>query len=175
MLKLDADIVEKFVIATVGLMPFKAPVADDQRRVTVVFTYAPAGWLTEEDLAGTTAEHDIDVIHLEFEPGREFEGPVNMALSEDRNGSILTWPECHLWADLDQRLILLVPKGQDFGFAFDGAALIRVTDLETGPDRDRGIADARKLLMSGAWKVPNEVPRTVLEFQRRSARGKGSN
>jgi hypothetical protein len=175
MIKLNLDIVEKFVIAAGSLMPFKAPVPFDDRRVTVMFTYAPPGWVTEEDLSGLTAEQDIDLIHLEFEPDREFEGPVNIALCEDRNGTILTWPECHLWADRDQRLVLLVPKDQDFGFSFDGVALIRVTDLETGPDRDRGIADARKLLMSAAWRVPNDIPRNTREFRRRSARAQGVN
>jgi hypothetical protein len=171
--KLNIDIVEKFVTAAQILMPFKTPDPLDERRVTVVFTYAPTGWVKESDLSNTTKEHDIDVIHLEFEPDREFEGPANIALCEDRNGTILTWPACDLWADRDQRLILLVPKDQDFGFAFDCAALIRVTDLETGTDRDRGIADARRLLMSAAWRVPNDLPRETFKFRRETAGKKG--
>jgi hypothetical protein len=41
--KLNIDIVEKFVTAAQILMPFKTPDPLDERRVTVVFTYAPTG------------------------------------------------------------------------------------------------------------------------------------
>lgn len=173
--KLNIDIVEKFVVAAGALLRFKDPVPSDQRRVTVMFTYAPAGWVSEEGLAENTSEHDLDFVHLEFEPGREFVGPVNIALCEDRNGTILTWPQCNLWADHDKRLILLVSEDQDFGFAFDGVALVRVTDLATGEDRERGIAQARELLMSAAWRVPNEMPHTTREFRRHSAGGPRAN
>lgn len=168
MLRLNLDIVEKFVVAAGDLMCFKAQVPFDKRRITVMFTYAPPGWVSEEDLTANTSEHDLDLIHLEFEPGREFEGPVNIALCENRNGTILTWPQCNLCTELDGRIVLLVPKDQDFGFAFDGVALVRVTDLETGAKRGRGIMQARELLMSVAWRVPSGLPLTTREFQCRS-------
>lgn len=166
-MKLETLIVEKFVVATGNLLTFRAPDPSDDRRNTVMLTYAPSNWVDEGDLASTTAEHDVDVIHLEFQPEREFEGPVNIKLCEDRNGTILTWPRCQLWVDQNDRLVLVVPEGQDFGFAFDGAALIRVTDLDTGVDRERGVERAKALLMSAALRVPSDLPSERHEFKRR--------
>lgn len=169
MLRLETDVVERFVIATGDLMQYKARVPFDQRRVTVMFTYAPPGWIKEADLARTTADENVDVIHLEFAPGEEIDGPVNIALCEDRNGEILTWAKCDLWADEDDRLFLVVPKGQDFGFAFDGVALVRVTEGPTGAKLRKGVARARKLLRSAAWRVPVDIPRNTIELPRASA------
>ncbi len=89
-------------------------------------------------------------------------------MCEDRNGEILTSPNSDLWADRDRRIFLVVPKGQDFGFAFDGAALIRVTDLRKGPEIDRGIARARRMLMAAADKVPGGIPRMTRTVARPS-------
>lgn len=168
MQRLDTTKAERFVIATSALMQFKAPPPQDDRRTTVMFSFAIPGWVTETDLASSTAELDMDVIHLEFEPGAESAGPRNIALCEDRNGEILTWPACDLWADRHQRIFLVVPKGQDFGFAYDGAALVRVTDLRTGAEMVRGMARANRMLMSAAKKVPGGIPRMTRTVARRS-------
>lgn len=169
MQRLDTKKAEKFVIATSALMQFKAPPAVDDRRTTVMFSFGIPGWVTERDLASSTAELDMDVIHLEFEPGSEGAGPTNIVMSEDRNGEILAWPTCDLWADRDHRIFLVVPRGQDFGFAFDGAALIRVTDLQTGAEIRRGITRAKRMLMSAAGKVPAGMPRLTRTVARPSA------
>lgn len=168
MQRLDTKKAERFVIATSALMQFKAPPPQDDRRTTVMFSFAIPGWVTETDLASSTAELDMDVIHLEFEPGSESAGPRNIALCEDRNGEILTWPTCDLWADRHQRIFLVVPKGQDFGFAYDGAALVRVTDLQTGAEMVRGMARAKRMLMSAAKKVPGGIPRMTRTVARPS-------
>lgn len=144
--ELNSREVIKFVKAVGKLMQFKPSPRNDERRMTIMFSYGPQGWVNGPLLASATEEQDMDMIHLEFEPRRETEGPVNILLCEDRNGTILTWPKCGLWADRDPRSFLLVPEGQDFGFASDGAALVCVTDLDTGPQRALGIARARALL-----------------------------
>jgi hypothetical protein len=170
MQRLDTKTAEKFVIATSALMQFKAPAQLDDRRTTVMFSFGIPGRMTERDLASSTAELDLDVVHLEFEPGSEAAGPTNLALSEDRNGEILTWPRCDLWADEDRRIFLVVPSGKDFGFAYDGAALVRVTDLSTGAEMDRGIMRARRMLMSAARKVPGALNRMTRTVARPSGR-----
>lgn len=170
-MRLEIEIVEKFVMATGAIMTQCWPEPDAARRVTVTFTYAPTGWLDERDLAYTAAQHHVDVVHLEFDPDREFGGPANFALSEESDGAIHTWPRCRLWANADRRIVLIVPEGQDFGFGYDGAALVRVTDLETGRKIEEGAERARNLLMAAALRVPSDAPRVRQEFNRRP-RGK---
>ncbi|MBY0282510.1 MAG: hypothetical protein K2W81_00950 [Sphingomonas sp.] len=157
---LDTDAVEKFIVAFGGLMTLRKRQPSPKPRLTVMFSYGPPGFVDELLLARTTAELDVDVIHLEFEPGREAEGPVNIYLCEDRNGTILTWPKCELWTDRGS-FFLVVPHGKDFGFAFDGSALIRVTDIHTGPAFDENVEHARELLASAAARVPAGVPRVT--------------
>ncbi|TPG16732.1 hypothetical protein EAH87_13880 [Sphingomonas koreensis] len=160
--KLDIDIVEKFIVTFGGLITLRKRAPSPKPRLTVMFSYGPPGFVDEQLLARTTAELDVDVIHLEFVPGREAEGPVNIYLCEDRGGTISTWPTCDLWTDRGS-FVLVVPRGKDFGFAFDGSALIRVTDIETGPAFDENVRHARELLSSAAERVPAGVPRVTQE------------
>lgn len=157
---LDHEIVEKFIVAFGGLMTLKKRMPSPRPPLTVMFSYGPPGFVDERKLVRTTAELNVDVIHLEFEPGNEAAGPANIWLCEDRNGTILTWPRCDLWKD-QANLFLVVPKGQDFGFAFDGSAIIRVTDLTTGSVIDEGIRHARELLGSAADRLPIGLPRVT--------------
>ncbi|MGY4395367.1 hypothetical protein ACVWZA_000528 [Sphingomonas sp. UYAg733] len=158
--KLDNQVVEKFIVAFGSLMTLRKRPPSPRTRLTVMFSYGPPGFVDERDLARTVVERNLDVIHLEFEVGKEAEGPTNIYLCEDRNGMILTWPACDLWTDRGN-FFLVVPKGQDFGFAFDGSALIRVTDLQTGPPFDKNVAHARELLKSAAGRVPAGLPRVT--------------
>lgn len=171
---LDTAAVEKFIVAFGGLMTLRKRTPPPRARLTVMFSYGPPGLVDERALARTTAELDVDVIHLEFVPGREAEGPVNIYLCEDCNGTISTWPTCDLWTDRGS-FFLVVPRGKDFGFAFDGSALIRVTDIQTGPAFDENVRHARELLGSAAARVPSGVPRVTQEepapYLSRSRRG----
>lgn len=155
--ELNTDIVERFVGATTALLTIGERLRSDHMKTTVLFSHGTPGWVTERDLALINAEEDLDCVHLQFEPEREAEGPVNVMLCENRDGTILTWPLCDLWSD-GGGVLLVVPKNQDFGFAHDGAALVRVTGLTTGAATDRGVALAKDLVVMAAAMIWRDDP-----------------
>lgn len=159
---LDTNAVEKFIVAFSSLLVLRTPAPSPRPRLTVIFSYAPPGLVDEQNLVRTVVEQNMDVIHLEFEAGNEAAGPVNIYLCEDRNGTILTWPRCDLWTDRGS-FFLVVPAGQDFGFAFDGSALIRVTDVKSDSCVDDNIKHAGELLRATAARVPAGIPRLTQE------------
>ncbi|TPG40591.1 hypothetical protein EAH79_11905 [Sphingomonas koreensis] len=160
MTSLDVGTVEKFLVAFGSLITLRKRAPSPKTQLTVMFSYGAPGLVDEQDLARTVEEQNIDVIHVEFEAGKEADGPTNIYLCEDRNGTILTWPRCDFWTDRGS-FFLVVPKGQDFGFAFDGSALIRVTGLQTGPAFDENVKHASGLLTSAAGRVPAGITRVT--------------
>ncbi|MBL9067940.1 MAG: hypothetical protein JNN10_16790 [Sphingopyxis sp.] len=72
-------------------------------------------------------------------------GPANIAVYENYDGKVKTWPRCSVWVLSREGPALIVPKGADFGFAYHDAALCRVLDIPLDHRADR-IKMARKIL-----------------------------
>lgn len=64
-------------------------------------------------IAGTSAAEtaDADYIHLEFEPGAERDGPVNVAVGMVRFGIMHIRQSCRFWLGADGRMALVATAG----------------------------------------------------------------
>lgn len=75
-------------------------------------------------VAGTHAADtaDADFIHLEFEPGAERNGPVNVAIGMFRCGVGHIWESCRFWLGEDGRMMLVATgsKPTTMTFCTDG-------------------------------------------------------
>lgn len=91
-------------------------------------------------------EFDADVIHLEFEPGREAEGPLRITVGMHRDMVVHIKTDCSVWADPRGRPFLLARQGAKMGLAsFDPDGM----DYRPGrPKSDvaKGLARGAKLL-----------------------------
>ena len=89
---------------------------------------------------------DADVIHLEFEPGREAEGPRRIAVGMFRDGIAQMKSDCQVWADPRGRPFLLARQGQKMGLAsFDPDGMDYRPGRPKG-DVGKGLARGAKLL-----------------------------
>ena len=58
------------------------------------------------------SEFDADLIHLEFSPGAEADGPVNVMVSMSRQPNVVFFHrECRFWLDSRGRLLLIATQG----------------------------------------------------------------
>ncbi|THD35082.1 MAG: hypothetical protein E7773_11515 [Sphingomonas sp.] len=119
----------------------------DQNSPVVVTGGSPLNLIQLAQFARSASEvFDADVIHLEFEPGREAEGPQRIAVGMFRDGIAQVKSDCQVWADPRGRPFLLARQGQKMGLAsFDPEGM----DYRPGrPKSDvaKGLARGAKLL-----------------------------
>ena len=113
---------------------------DPNRTVLAASTpYVVAGSIgpanREVIFAGTLASEgaDADYIHLEFEPGAEREGPVNVVVGMVRAGVCHIRQSCRFWLGADGRMALVAtvgPKSATMTFDPEG--------MDSRPGRPRG-------------------------------------
>ena len=91
-------------------------------------------------------EFDADVIHLEFEPGRETEGPQRILVGMLRDAVVHIKTDCSVWADPRGKPYLLARQGEKMGMAsFDPDGM----DYRPGrpkTDIGKGLTRGAKLL-----------------------------
>jgi hypothetical protein len=85
---------------------------------------------------------DLDIVYLEFRPGRESQGPTGLTIIAKRDGLLNFWPQCTLWAPKDGGPLLIVPKDDiAICIGYDGLALTWMErpagSLANGIDRAR--------------------------------------
>lgn len=90
----------------------------------VAGSIGPAG--RQAMIAGTSAAEtaDADYIHLEFEPGAERDGPVNVMIGMVRFGVMHIRESCRFWLGEDGRMTLVATVGSKAAtmtFDADGA------------------------------------------------------
>ena len=107
------------------------------------------------ECAAMAKESQMDVIYLNFEPGREHVAPTSVSIFAERWGAVFTWSDCVLWAPKDGGPLLIMPKGLNVCFAHDGRALISFPKRPTHSLRS-GIIRARQRLLSAARQVTPE-------------------
>lgn len=134
-----------FVVATASLMLHEPRAAPPEEDITVMFSFgAVNGHPTLKEIEATAQLQDLDVVHAEFRPGRENEGPSNFIIRAKIEDVWSTWRRCDLWTNADRGLTVLVPRGKDFAFTFSGSRLLfmrgRVDEF------DKGIARAKVAL-----------------------------
>ena len=69
------------------------------------------------NFAKAVDEEDADLLHMDFEPGSEADGPVNIRLSMGRGGILFTHSECWLWADPRGKMFVLSKGSRKPGLA----------------------------------------------------------
>lgn len=150
--KFDGGSAYAFMQAAASLL--LCPFEDEGPReyILVMFSYGPPGRRPDLDdlLAIANAEWKA-IIHLEFEVGKESDGPCNVVVVTQHEGKWRGWAKCDLWSDTDvedtpnESVTIIMPKGEDFCFTYDGADLWRVPGRPTDSFED-GVARARKNL-----------------------------
>lgn len=91
----------------------------------VNFTWTKAG--NEHEFAKLA--ETLDAVVLAFEPGRENEGPVNIAVYERRGGEVKCWPNCSPWCMADGSNFMLVSDDCEAGLLFAVSSLVTVYDV----------------------------------------------
>ena len=117
---------------------------DPNRTVLAASTpYVVAGSIGPADrqtiVAGTLASNgaDADYVHLEFEPGTERDGPVNVVVGMVRAGVCHIRQSCRFWLGANGRMALVAtvgPKAATMTFDPDG--------MDSRPGRPRGDLEA---------------------------------
>lgn len=110
---------------------------------------------TYAELAVLAKESQMDMIYLDFEPGREHLGPISVSIYAERWGAVFTWSDCVLWAPKDGGPLLIMPKDLNVCFAHDGRALISFPKRPTRSLRS-GIIRARQRLLRAASQIMPE-------------------
>jgi hypothetical protein len=150
--KFDAAAAYAFAPAAASLL--HCPFGDEEpgNYILVMFSFGPAGGRpgVDDHLARADAEWKA-IVHLEFKPGKERDGPCNVVVVTQLDGKWRSWPKCDLWSDSDMSgtgrnvATIIMPKGENFCFTYDGADLWIVPGRPTDSFAI-GVARARKNL-----------------------------
>jgi hypothetical protein len=131
-----------------GLIPNPRP---------AMFTYARAGEETRFEQDSRALGKDL--VCLAFEPGREHEGPTNIAVYEERNGVLRARLNCSPYAFSKEGPCVLKVDGTDIGIACDGERLFVFKDMPT-EDEDYHVEIGRALLRMMPQCLPAHIRRT---------------
>ena len=101
------------------------------------------------------AEYDADLIHLEFAPGAEADGPVNVMVSMSREANVVFFRrECRFWLDPRGTPFLIATQGRKHAtMSFDPDGMDSTPGKPAGPlARGFARADAKlRKLAAEAW------------------------
>lgn len=145
---LDEAVIKTFNAALAALMHPRSDRMPLTNTRSVGFTWTKAG--TEGKFA--KAKVTSDLVILAFEPGRENEGPVNIAVLEEHNGRTFFWPRCSPWCLPDGSSFKVVSNDGARGFLFALSSLAPVQNIPR-EDFDRGVEMARRVLRQTARKT----------------------
>lgn len=112
--RIDADTAANFLLALARMITIPPQPGSVPNPRAVTFSHALAG--EEHGFEQASLDVGMDIICVAFEPGREQDGPVNIAICEEREGELTTWPNCSPWAFSNEGPFLLVADGEDVGF-----------------------------------------------------------
>lgn len=106
------------------------------------------------------SEFDADLIHLEFAPGAEADGPVNVMVSMSREANVVfVRRECRFWLDARGRPFLIATQGRKHAtMSFDPAGMDSVPGKPSGPlERGYARAHARLRKLAGEALAAGDV------------------
>lgn len=125
--QLDTEIASDFIIALGGMISVSLEPDILPNPRPVLFTFAEAG--KETGFEWSACNQGMDVIVLAFEPGRERNGPTNIAVYEERNGKVTVWPNCSPWCLPDEGRYFIASDGLEAGFLYDLTSIVMVWGL----------------------------------------------
>lgn len=148
-----------FLIATTVLTRFGHRALQDEpdTEPTVMLMAGPVNnAMARRDSAALAMRTGKDVVYLEFERGKAAKGPKNLIVFEMSNGELTTWDRCTLWSRPDNLLTVILPRGRDFAFGFDGVGIRRMTGAPT-ENLAPGFAAAKAELVAVANRMTPEM------------------
>lgn len=150
--KIDAAIGQKFALAAGILMTriFSTPLPTNARRL--MFACGPACARIKNAMPDPNLK--FDALGLGFVPGREWKGPSDIFVEEQRDGATRVWTNCRFWCDDLGGPFYLLTDDPDVCFSYDGHSLVPL--VGTPDDRLGGIERARSRLKTAARLVPED-------------------
>ncbi len=127
--------------------------------------------MTPSDLSRTSAicaQYRSDLIYLEFSKTRPQDGPQNVVLIAERWGATFRWTDCVLWAPQDGGPLLIMPKGLNVCFGYDGIELFSIPQRPTLQLGD-GIARAQTRLRHAESAVTAGMLEKIISSDERRA------
>ncbi len=154
--------IDRFLVAAQALL-YQTP--DKEYANDGVSVLMAGGYPMESsDLARTSVictKYRGDLIYLEFSRPRPQDGPQNVVLIAERSGVAFRWTDCALWAPEDGGPLLIMPKGLNVCFGYDGIELFSIPQRPT-QDLADGIARARTRLKHAERAVTAEMLQKII-------------
>ena len=147
------EIANRFTIAAAELLRHDLDPAFADDAASVVFLIGPPlDGATTDQMSLVAKDTGMDLIYLAFEPDRERFGPIGVGIFSERWGAVFRWTDCVLWAPKKGGPLLIMPKGINVCFAYDGRALLSFPSRPTHA-LSAGIKRAHHRLRRAAWSV----------------------
>lgn len=127
--KLDMAKVQDFALSLGQMITMQRPPHVRANPRQMMMTYAVSG--EEDSFEDASRTLGMDMVVMAFKPGREGDGPKNVAVYEERDGNLIGWVRCSPWAYSKQGPCLLLVDDRDFGFGYDGTSLVMHWDVPT--------------------------------------------
>ena len=151
---IDTPIAMDFVLAAGTMMSRRFDQDPACGRRPLMFTTAAAG--DEGDLHQLARDGGHDLVCLAFRPGREQDGPTNIAVYVETGGEVGSWKRCFLWASTRTGPCYLISRDEEACFSYDGRSIVLIEGWPSeGMEEGVEIADALLRLM--VQRVPPHV------------------
>jgi hypothetical protein len=140
---------------------------------SVMFCAGPyASAECHKDMAEQAATNNHDIVLLEFDPAIHPILPATITVFQHVGNEIEAYRGCQLWVPEDQSIKLLVPAGQDVGFAVHRSRLIGVEGVPVDDEPGFELGRVRlfhgiRLLEKDSAKQIRTLSRTEIKSKRR--------
>lgn len=151
--------ITRYTVALGVMISFGPPPVLPPNKRKAMFLAGPLltgdDWETFADLA---EERDHDIVCLEF-GAKVAGGPHNISVYEHSGNAILHWGDCSLWMREDGEPAVILPKGCNFAFGYEGQHLVRLGGFPTS-NLAEGFAKAKDELQ----RAFNRVTPAMLQY-----------
>ena len=120
---LNLEVAQDFIIALGAMIASGAPRSHSNPREAMLMA-VPEGkepGLLEEGLA-----RERDVVAVAFRPGKEHEGPCNIAIYERLNNKIRVNPRCSPWFSAYPKMFMIASHEDETGYHYADTRLVRI-------------------------------------------------
>lgn len=169
---IDLAAVKDFAISLGQMISLIPPEGVNPNPRPMMLTYAVAG--TEGDFEADSRALGMDLVVLAFEPGRERDGPTNIAVYEEREGRLTAWRNCSAWAFSGTGPCLIMVNDGDVGFGYDGASLVVHWKVPTDRRQERVEAGRMILKLMSQCLPPHQQVERRLDPPIRIVSGSGA-
>lgn len=151
--RIDEVVGRSFVLAAGVLMTSVFPQAAQPKRRRLAFACGPAS--PPGRPSPPTPHPRFDIVGLGLIPGKEWKGPRDIFVAEQRDGEMRLWTNCSFWTDRPDGPLFLLTGDPNVFFSYDGYALLPLSRAPT--DRRAGEQLALARLRAAARRAPTNV------------------